>query len=182
MIEVKLTFVSLYEAIVALGKMVGARGTAKPPAGDAPPATVRKGRADKGHARGPYRHGTENAGASAASDKDVATAGNGTSETTDAGKAAEAATPTSTTSSAPGDAAQPATLSKTAPAPSAPAPVARVPDHKEAQSALEALYNKKGAEVAMGLIASFSIAKLRELPESDRDAFIKKANELTAAA
>jgi len=163
MVKVTLEFTSVDQAIVALGKMVGAsKQEAKAvvtPAGrnpalpDAPAIRARKPRNDAGKARGPYKTETPAPGA----EEPKAKAGGAVAPAEDTGEA-------------------------TALPPVAPPAAAYVPPHTEAQAALEALYEKKGAEVAMGLIASFAITKLRELPENQREAFIEKAKKLTAAA
>lgn len=159
MVKVTLEFLSVDQAIVALGKLVVAPVKATQPVppqastdkaeAPAPAATTtkRKGRSDKGQPRGP--HGATK-------------------------EAAPGAAP------AEGDKPQPSGVT---PSPAAASTVetptgpAQTPKTEDVQKALEGVFNKHGAQVAMNLLARFGVKRLRDLkPEQGAD-FIAFAAE-----
>lgn len=184
-VQVTLTFNSYDEAIVALGKLVGVKTAAvpqvagkersEPSSTPAAPATrTRKPRSDAGQPRGSYR----------ARNEQSATEGT-TADPAGAGAPGEPQVP----SSAPEPARNSETANAEAPSePSAPAtqaanpPAASAPSEKDAQAALEGLFNDKakaggnGAAIqaAKDLLSRYGVQKVRDLPAERRAEFIKE--------
>jgi hypothetical protein len=188
-VQVTLTFNSYDEAIVALGKLVGAPAKATSPvrvpeaetpgAVAAAPATrTRKPRSDAGQPRGAYKARNEPA---APQQGEPANAVTPAVLAAGPAPAAEAAAP------------EPARNSETANAeapsePSAPAtqaanpPAASAPSEKDAQAALEGLFNARakaggnGAAIqaAKDLLSRYGVQKVRDLPAERRAEFIKE--------
>lgn len=162
MVKVTLEFTSVDVAIVALGKLagapvkanipvaaavvsVGAESTAAPVASATKPA--RRGRSDKGQARGPN---AATLGANAAPDAVPAVA-----DTAGAG-----------TQTAPSNVGEkPATLTATPPAP-APA------SGTTPQQATEAVFNKHGAQIAMNMLARFGVKRVRDMKIEQHAEFV----------
>lgn len=165
MIKVTLEFKGVDEAIVALGKLVGApvaqkaapEGTDKAPPVVPAASTNRKPRADAGKPRGPHK----NAGAPA-----------------DADPKGHGSTPTPA-APAPKTAAPPAPAEGDKPQPSGVTPAVAAATEADAQAALEALFNKKGLAEAQRVLGLFGVAALRFLPADKRGEFITKAQEAT---
>lgn len=163
-VQVSITFNSIDQAIVALGKMVGAApaphkgaaGSAQAPVVPAP--ATRKGRADKGHKRGVY------------APRQPEAKGEGTVEPLDSGEARKAL---------------PATAIDAVPA-AAPTPEASlaepVPSHEAAQKALEQVFEKRNLDTARDILSRYGAARLRDLKPEDRAAFIKDAEASVAGA
>lgn len=157
MIKITLEFKGVDEAIVALGKLVGApvATAASSPVGAEKPAapTTRKPRADAGKKRGSY--------------KNVEAPAKESDEKTDSSSGALAA-------STPETAAAPVV-----PEPSAsPAGgAAAAPKEEDAQAALEVVFTGKGLPAAQTLLAKFEVTRLRDLPAEKRAAFIEAAKE-----
>ena len=181
-VQVTLTFNSYDEAIVALGKLVGAKVAAPvvkaetaAPAEDKPAARTRKPRADAGQPRGPYKARNE----PAAPQQGEPTSAAAPVVPTDPAPAAEAAAPQT---EAPAEPPAPATQAANPPAASAPS-------EKDAQAALEKLFNEKakaggnGAAIqaAKDLLARYGVQKVRDLPAERRVEFIKECEAGGAA-
>lgn len=189
-VQVTLTFNSYDEAIVALGKLVGAgngKVVAQPkvtPAGphtDVPPALAtrtRKPRSDAGQPRGSYKARNEPA---APQQGEPANAVTPAVLAAGPAPAAEAAAPEPVRNSQTANAGAPAE-------PSAPVtqaanpPAASAPSEKDAQAALEKLFNDKakaggnGAAIqaAKDLLSRYGVQKVRDLPAERRAEFIKE--------
>lgn len=161
MIKITLEFKGVDEAIVALGKLVGApvATAASSPVGAEKPVapTTRKPRADAGKKRGSYKN-AEAPAAPAEGDKPqpsgVTPPAASTPETA-APEKAEATTP---------------------PSPGAE-PVAAAPKEEDAQAALEAVFTSKGLPAAQKLLAGAGVSRLRDLPAEKRATFIEAAKE-----
>jgi hypothetical protein len=185
MVKITLEFPGVDEAIVALGKLVGASvKAAKPaaaiaqgaPAPDAP--TTRRGRADKGKPRGPHKPAEPSANAGATGS---ATAGQpgpaGPQASTDPHRAGNDAGVTLTSA----DPVHPVAPAAAQPAPASVAgPAAAVLPEAEAQAALEALFNGKGLVTAQEVLSRFGVVKLRDLKPAQRAEFIAKAKAVLA--
>ena len=167
MIKVTLEFKGVDEAIVALGKLVGAPVAQKaaaegidkaPPTVTAAP-TTRRPRADAGKKRGSYKNVEAPA---------------------DADPKGHDITPTPAAST-PETAAPPAPAEGDKPQPSGvtPAVAAAPTTEADAQKALEALFAKKGLAEAQRVLGLFGVAALRFLPADKRGEFITKAQEAT---
>lgn len=206
MVKITLEFEGVDQAIVALGKLVGVQtakraapaaapdttptaasstvpGAAVTPSTDPKPA--RKGRSDKGQARGPRQQEAkpaavgvqgENPGGTPAGSP--ATAAGAASEP-NAGQAAGAPAGTQ-----PGEPASDKSTPTQAPAAAAsPAPTNDAELQKAAEAALERVFGKFGAPVAITLMGQFKkadgtpVLRFRELQPADRAAFIAAADK-----
>ena len=196
-VKITIEYETVEQAILALGKMsglgkarraasapvtaattVGAQGAASPapevgnepavPA--APTARPRKPRADKGQARGAYAPRQQEAQASAPQGAASISSG-ADNPAVDAQASTGSALPGTSTAAVAG-----------APAASTPAPAgaAPVPSAAEAQAALEAVFEKKGLDVARRVMSEFGVSRLRDLPEAKRAEFITLAKKEVA--
>ncbi len=195
-VKVTLEFPSIEASIAALGLLMKpkaaatatnagapvAAGTppAAAPGGAAPsaPATAkreRKPRSDAGKPRGEYGPRTEAGGAAGAPSNPAATTG--------ANAAPVGAAPSGTTTEpaapqkAPVDADK-ASSPGVAPAADAAGPQ---PSEKDAQEALEKLFNATTIGVSQEVMSRFGIKRLKELPDDRRAEFVEKCNAVTAA-
>ena len=160
MVKITLEYKSVDEAIVALGKLVGAPGKVAAPAATAatlaaPVApttekTPRKPRADRGQPRAPYAPRQEDA------------KGEGASAPTGQASAASPA-PAAPTPAASEEQARALAVDKADATPSA----------DDAQKALEKLFEATNIETAKGVIAEFGVPRLRDLPADKRAAFVE---------
>lgn len=186
MLKLTLEFKTVDEAIVALGKLVGApsaplRAAAVEPQGPvtATPATRpgRKPRADKGQKRGEYaprQPEADAAGAGAPKDTPLtATSGSEPAATPSAAPAAEASESRTAPKTAPaeGDKPQP---SGVVPASGA------VPSQEAVQTALERLFASKkvpaeGIALCQDVLSRFGVTRARDLKPEQRAEFIAKA-------
>ena len=171
-VKITIEYETVEQAILALGKMSGlgkarraasalpvaaAPAPAEPdkgePSGEVPVAAAprsRKPRADKGQARGAYAPRQQEA---AALVEPATTAGAPPAEPKGA---PSAEVPVVAASSAP------------------------VPTAEEAQKALEAVFEKKGIDVARRVMSEFGVSRLRDLPEAKRAEFIELAKKEVA--
>lgn len=187
-------------AIVALGKMVGASGTARgagrekagvtdaskagvpatststvpAPAADAPaaePKALRKPRADKGQPRAPYAPRQPQADAAGA------TSGAGSAPVAVEQAASPEAKPATPAQAAPG------TSTEVAPgAPVAPPAPASAATEADVQAAMERYFAVHMIEGTLALLKSFGAARARDLKPEQRAAFVAKVNELLKPA
>lgn len=155
-VKVTFEFANAEEAIVALGKIIGAPTTAAVP--PAPPAEkpARKPRADKGQPRDPYGPRNPEAGASAG--------------------APVGAQPQGALAQAP--AAAPAAAAPQATPPAAPA--AAAPTNNEVQAAVEKLFNAKGFEDCAAVLSRFGVKRGKDLLPEQRAEFIAKVDRVIA--
>lgn len=177
MIKVTLEFKSVDEAIVALGKMVGAPQAAvktgqaheaaqrEPDAGAPTTKPGRKPRADKGQARGEYR---PRQGAEPGSPEHQAT-----TTTTQAAKDEAAATEPSPSPSAPTTVTTEAAVVPVAGA-------ARTPSIEQCRSYVERVFNGFGMANAISLLGEYGVKRAQELPADKRLPFIEQALKLLA--
>jgi hypothetical protein len=185
MVKISLEFKSVDEAIVALGKLVGAAGpkpvvggksgsvAASPPVSDTPPApaTSRKPRADKGAKRGAYAPRIEpvppivvpqpvtNPATEAVTAPGVGSAGDTAvvEKQADPGKAADqAANPVSTPSTAAS-----VTL-------------------EQAQAAMERVYKAKGVDVAKQILARLGTNRVKDILPASLGLFVKMATDIAS--
>lgn len=158
MIEVKLTFATHEEVIVAMAKLSKPLPAAKPKADQ---VVTAEARADKDVKRGRGRPRKET---TAVPDAGVTPA---LAPAVAAQAAVTAVVSPESTAPAAKEAAPSAAVSPTA------APVAV--DHpalEKAQAAIEKLFNAKGAQAAMGTLASHGVQRVRDLAPENRAAFI----------
>jgi hypothetical protein len=206
-VKITLEFDTVEESIVALGKLVGikARGVKlasqdsaapvkSPDEGDKPqPAGVvtapaaaepakppRKPRADRGQPREPYGPRNPEANAGAAS----APAGTPAPATPATVSAASAAAPQAV---APVAASVPHTAAPASTSPAhqtahtaTPAPAAAVPTQEDVQKAVEKLFNAKGYDVTHDLLSRFGVKRGKDLAETQRADFIRRAEGVIA--
>lgn len=173
-VKISIEFENAEAAIVALGKLTGIATAA--------PKAERKGRSDKGQARGPRGGAEPKAEGGAAG----APAGN-LAGSAPAAPPAAAPSEASKQSTAPqGDPkveTQPQADDPAAPggAPSAPA-TTPAPSEQDAQAALEKLFNAAppigGIESARDVMARFGVKRLRDLPANQRGEFIALAESV----
>lgn len=182
MIKIELEFKSIDEAIVALGRMVGApqQQMAAPMAvvagtGSATavsPTTQRKGRNDKGKPRGPYKdhagapvpvvHGSAQAdGAGAAGPKPTLQ---------DSAPVSAAPAPKTAAPDASGPLAE-------LPATAAPATVVPAASEADVKAVVEKLFETKGLATTLEVMSRFGVTRARDLKPEQRDEFVKKAND-----
>ena len=164
MIKVTLEFESADQAIVALGKIVGApvasrAWPAKSPIGSTEvgpdaPTTKRRGRSDKGQPRGSYKD----------------------SATTQAAAPAEKLESTDLISPVPAAAAPAPEQPPVVGSPPAPVP-AKIED---AQAAIAKVFNEKKIDVAMQVLSRFGCKAVRELQAGQYAEFIQKCNDVLA--
>lgn len=196
MIKVTLEFVSVDQAIVALGKLAGTgkvQAAAQEAAVSPSPATPRKGRSDKGKARGPQSA----TGASPVEGDKLQPPGEVTPPVAPEPNAGGTAPVEGATGSKVGDsegqaegrpgagggtvvtdtgnsgdkpATQPSTPTESS-SPSAPQP-------EKVQAALQKLFETKGAGAAIGLLADFGVKRGRDLPAEKHAEFIAKVEGL----
>lgn len=174
-VKISIEFENAEAAIVALGKLTGIATAA--------PKAERKGRSDKGQARGPRGGAEPKAEGGAAG----APAGNPTGSAPVAPPAA-APSEASRQSTAPqGDPkveTQPQAVAPAAPGGAPSAPAASVPSEQDAQAALEKLFNAAppigGIESARDVMARFGVKRLRDLPANQRGEFIALAEKVLA--
>lgn len=170
MISITLEYPNVETAIVALGKLIsaapasqGSRQQADQPTPGAAEPSKRKGRADKGKARGSYKEHAE-AITKAPEPAAPMTATEVQARLKESGervsKAAEAVV-------AP-------LVEKTAALITTAATVASLED---AQAALEKLFAGKGAQAAISTLAAFGVSRLRDMKPEDYAAFIGKAEK-----
>lgn len=197
MIEVRINFKSLDEAIVALGRMAGgatAKAAVRVAAAPEPPAVEevkrnleaaqtaaaappepgkkeRKPRSDKDKPRGAYkpREGTTGA---------LPIAGEGQQNIAKANAGSDVAPPPQTAAPAPTTA--PAGAPVVAASVSA-APGAAAPSEADAQKALEGVFSTKGLLTAQSLLGNFGVSRLRDLPADQRAGFIEQATKAAEA-
>lgn len=175
MIKVTFEFVTIEQAIATLGKIMQKSTVEAPVAPKAnsatggdpaaasdpvAPTTQRKGRADKGKARGPHKN--------AKPEESSQTAVTAEQPLTPPGEAPETAAP-----------AAPAEGDKPQPSGVVP-PVAAVPSQDEAQKVLEALFAAKGLPAAQEVMSRFGVKRLRDLKPEQRAEFMQLATEEAA--
>lgn len=164
-VKVTFEFANAEEAIVALGKIIGAPTTAAvPPAAPQQLAEkpARKPRADKGQPRDPY--GPRNPEANAA--------GAGAPVGAQPQGAPAQSTPAQAPTAAPAAAAPQATP------PAAPA--AAAPTDNEVQAAVEKLFNAKGFDDCLALLSRFGVKRGKDLPGDQRANFIRRVDGVIA--
>lgn len=155
MVKITLEFANVDEAIVALGKLTKAAGTTIV---DGKP---RKGRNDKGQARGPHKPATSEAAAPAEQER------------------------TDKAATLPPKAA-PAEADKAHPSGEVPpvAAASSIPTDADAQKVLEKLFETPppigGLEQARAVMGRFGVKRLRDLKEEQRADFIKLAESVLA--
>jgi hypothetical protein len=171
-IKVTLEYNSVDEAIVALGKLIGA---------PVAPVKERKGRADAGQKRGEYKPRETKGAPASATPSQGDTGGNTQTGVSDPAKAGEAATPQSTVLDAPkGPAPQaPATATTAGAPPSTPAETIGDKDG-DAQAAIAKVYAEKSMDAVRVLLADFGVNRVRDVPKAKRDDFLKAAAQAAA--
>lgn len=175
-VQVTLSFASVEDAVVGLGKLAGLPAAVAVAVVPAQPDKVRQGRSDAGKTRGPHNKGNGQAPAGTVT---------GITDPSNAGQ--QAATLTSTTPvpvpakpAAPEKEANPPTQS-TAPANVAGnAPAAAVPPVADVQKAVERMFNAKGYEDCALLLSRFGVKRWSELPDDQRANFIRRADGVIA--
>ena len=166
MIRITLEFPSVDQAIVALGKLVGAPLKVASDAGSqasaaqapgAPTIHARKGRADKGKPRGSRTEPT--VAATTAPEQGVSVP----AVVTAIGVRHSTA-------------AAPPTVGLTV------VPSAAIPSAADAQQGLEKLFEQKGIAAAQDLLARYGVKRLRDLKENQRAEFVAETVQLLGAA
>ena len=191
-VKITIEYETVEQAILALGKMSGlgkarraasappvaaAPAPAEPdkgePSGEVPVAAAprsRKPRADKGQARGAYAPRQQEAGAG-----DAAIAAPAVSDKVSEAGVSAAATPAAAPASSTALQEPASREVERAAGPASVAGAGAVPSAEEAQKALEAVFEKKGIDVARRVMSEFGVSRLRDLPEAKRAEFIKAA-------
>lgn len=160
-VKVTLEFKSVDEAIVALGKIIGAP-TAAPAAQQPAEKKERKPRADRGQQREPYGPRTTTGGPAA-------------SEPGQAGSSVPvtpAAPVSSTQTAAP-------VVDKAAP-PAAATPVAAAPTDAVVQAAVERLFNAKDYDATIAVLSKFGVKRGKDLASDQRAEFIRRVDDILA--
>jgi hypothetical protein len=200
MVKISLEFKSVDEAIVALGKLVGAQtakriapaatGDTTPTAASiavppvsAAPATSRKPRADKGAKRGAYAQRIEPVPpivapqpipvvASATAHHDAAeTSGNALISATDPSNGAQLVAPTlKSTSEQAPNGAQPAPATNATPGTTL----------EQAQAAMEKVYKAKGVDVAKQILARLGTNRVKDILPASLGLFVKMATDIAS--
>lgn len=192
MIKVTYEFASVEEAIVALGKLVGTASKRPVVAADvkgaespslAVPAT-RRGRSDKGQARGSYKNPASNQEQGQAGSAQTAeSVGNnaGPAVTAPSNAAPLAATLTATPAVVPAvPGTQPvAATFLTAPSPEGAVAAAALSE-KDAQAAISKLFDAKGIKTAMDLLARYGCKVVREMKADKYGAFVADVERILA--
>lgn len=191
MVKITLEYPSIDAAIVAMAKLTKADGVT------IVDGKARKGRADAGKPRGQYNK--KGAGEGAATDANTGAAPSpaAPTETTEPAAASSVSSVANQGAIPEGTSAADNSATKQPAAPERESPPAPGKDHepvaassvppeatayvaptaKDAEAALEALFQaappKGGLEAARAVLAKFGVAKLRDLPASQRAHFIK---------
>lgn len=174
-VQVALTFNSVDEAIVALGKLVTAGGKVAPQPAAAPqPAEKkeRKGRSDAGQPRGPHKKDESNAAA----------AGGSTTGTSPVTPAAVASTTTGAPAASEPGVAQAASAVPAKPAaPAAPTQPPSAPaTTDDVQTAIAKLYEDRGHIDCESVLSRFGVKRGKDLLPDQRAPFIAKVNRVMA--
>lgn len=184
MIKVTLEFESADQAIVALGKLVGAplkvaSGSAsKDSAAQAPgaPTTTRRGRSDKGQPRGSYKVDATTQAAAQGTEENRSTLesaqviGKGGDSSVSSSTPVAAAPQTAAATPVEGDKPQP-------PGTTSPAAVPKIED---AQASIAKVFNEKKIDVAMQVLSRFGVKAVRELKSAQYAEFIQKCDDVLA--
>lgn len=178
MVKITLEFPSLDAAIVGLGKLVGtpvkvtqpvaalgAGGSAPAQAPASPTTTKRKGRSDKGQARGANAATTQKSDVLAAAPSPATQSGKGDTS-------ASPAAPAGTSGTTDGEKPSPSTTPETANTAGS-----TTATQEACQQALEGVFNKHGAQLAMDLLARHGVKRVRELKPEQFTDFVKMSAE-----
>ena len=162
MVKVTLEYSSVEEAIVALGRLAQVAKVRRAAQGTVGAPAPEEERTDKAVTLAPVAPATKKARGRPRKQEAKEPAASGSSTTDPAVAAAlPPASAPAAVSEAPAEELSPA------------AQLDLTPTGEAAKAALEAYFEKHGAQKAMKVLADFGVSRLRDLPEGERTAFIK---------